>query len=99
MTYVNIIEYRTTNQQKKDKYNCEKKLANNVKTDPKSFYAFLTSKSKTKTSVGPLKNGDGVLILDYLEMSEILNSYFGSVFTKENLCDNFRKQNTYLKAI
>ena len=32
--------------------------------------------------------GDGVLILDDLEMSEILNSYFGSVFTKENLSDN-----------
>ena len=64
-----------------------KKLASNVKTDPKSFYAYVRSKSKTKTSVGPLKNGDGVLISDDLQMSEILNSYFGSVFTKENLSD------------
>ena len=28
---------------------------------------------KTKTSDGPLKNGDGVLISDDLEMSEMLN--------------------------
>ena len=39
-------------------------------------------------SVGPLKNGDGVLISDDLEMSEILNSYVSSFFSKENLSDN-----------
>ena len=65
-----------------------KKLASNVKTDPKSFYAYVRSQSKTKTSVGSLKNGDGVLISNDLEMSEILNSYFGSVFAEENICDN-----------
>ena len=51
------------------------------------FNAYVRSKSKTKTSVGPLKNGDGVLISDDLEMSEILNNYFGSVFAKEILSD------------
>ena len=66
-----------------------KKLASNVKADPKSFYAYVRSKSKTKSSVGPLKNDDGVLISDDLQMSEMLNSYFGSVFTKENLSDTF----------
>ena len=54
-----------------------KKLASNIKTDLKSFYAYVRSKFKTKTSVGSLKNGDGVLISDDLKMSEILNSYFG----------------------
>ena len=63
----------------------KKKLASNVKTDPKSFYAYVRSKSKT--SVGPLKNDDSVLISDDLQMIEMLNSYFGSVFTKENLND------------
>ena len=61
-----------------------KKIASNIKTDPKSFYAYVRSKSKTKTSVGLLKNGDGVLISDDLQMNAILNSYFGSVFTKES---------------
>ena len=64
-----------------------KKIASNIKTDPKTFYAYVRSKSKTKTSVGPLKNGDGVLFSDNLEMSGILISYFGSVYTKKNLSD------------
>ena len=34
-----------------------------------------------------LSDGDGVLISDDLQMSQILNSYVGSVFTKENLSD------------
>ena len=55
------------------------------KTDPKFFYAYVRSKSKTKTSVGPLKNGDVVFISDDLQMNQISNSYFGSVFRKENL--------------
>ena len=32
---------------------------------------------------------DMVLFSDDLEISEKLNSYFGSVFTKENLSDKF----------
>ena len=75
------------------------KKASNVKTDPKSFYAYVRSKSKTKTSVGPLKNRDGVLISDGLEMSAILNSYFGSVFTKENLSDKLLEAEQVFKAI
>ena len=74
------------------------KKASNVKTDPKSFYACVRSKSKTKTSVGPLKNRDGVLISDGLEMSEILNSYFGSVFTKENLSDKLLEAEQVFKS-
>ena len=35
---------------------------------------------KLRLVFGPLKNEDGVLISDDLEMSEILNSYFGSIF-------------------
>ena len=92
-SYNDLCEYkrvlnRATSEYKKLSLALKKKLAGNVKTDPKSFYAYVRSKSKTKTSVGPLKNGDGVLVSDDLEMSEILNSYFGSVFTKENLSDN-----------
>ena len=44
--YKRVIN-RTTSEYKKAKYSFEKKLASNIKTDPKSFYA----KSKTKTSV------------------------------------------------
>ena len=53
-----------------------KKLPSNVKTNPKSFYAYVRSKSQTKTSVGFLKNGDGVLIANDLQMSEVLKQLF-----------------------
>ena len=62
-SYNDICEYKiilnkATSEYKIVKYSLKKKLANNVKTYPKSFYAYVRSKSKTKTSVGPLKNGD-----------------------------------------
>ena len=49
----------------------KKKLVSNVKIDPKSFYAYVRSKSKTQTSEGLPKNEYGVLISDDLEMIEI----------------------------
>ena len=39
---------------RKAKKSFEKKLSVNIKSDPKSFYAYVHSKSKTKTKVGPL---------------------------------------------
>ena len=37
----------------------ENKLARNIKTDVKSFFAYARSKSKTKVGVGPLDDGSG----------------------------------------
>ena len=63
----------------------EQKLANNVKIDSKSFYTYVRSKQKKKDRVGPLKNSQGEVIREDEESAEILNEYFGSVFTRENL--------------
>jgi len=62
----------------------DKKLASNIKKDNKSFYRYVTSKSRTKDVVGPLKDVDGRIITDDLMMSNIFNQFFSSVFTKEN---------------
>ena len=64
-SYNDLCEYkrvlnRATSEYKKDKYSFEKKLASNLKADSESFYAYVRSKSKTKTSVDHLKNGDRV---------------------------------------
>jgi len=40
----------------KAKKNFEERLANNIKIDSKSFYAYVRSKQRIKTTVGPLKN-------------------------------------------
>jgi len=44
------------------KYNFERKLADNIKKDIKSFYAYVRSKAKAKINVGPLVNKDGEVI-------------------------------------
>ena len=69
---------------KKSKRNFEEKLSEKIKTEPKAFYAYVRSKSKTKDRVGPLLNNSGALTDDKKEMSDILNDYFSTVFTIEN---------------
>ena len=61
----------------------EKKLSVNIKSDPKSFYAYVRSKSKTKTKVGPLIDSKNMQVEEDEQMCEILNKYFSSVFTLE----------------
>jgi len=56
-----------------------------IKRNLKSFYAYVRSKTKVKEEVGPLKDGENQLVLDNEVMCEIINSYFGSVFTSENV--------------
>ena len=63
----------------------EHKLANNIKNDCKSFYAYARSKSKSKVRVGPIINRTGVPSSSDYEMCEIFNDYFVSVFTTEDL--------------
>ena len=42
---------------KKAKYNFERKLAENIKKDTKSFYAYVRNKAGTSRSIGPIING------------------------------------------
>ena len=63
----------------------EKKMAMNIKKDPKTFYAYVRNKQKTRATVGPLKNEEGEVIHSNKEAVELLNSYFASVFTKEDM--------------
>jgi hypothetical protein len=62
----------------------ESKLAINIKTDVKSFYAYARSKSKSKVGIGPLDDGVGSQISSDAGMCEIFNEYFTSVFTIED---------------
>ena len=45
-----------------------------------SRFVYVRSKSKTKTNVGPLRNEDGDLTSDELEMSEILKLFWSSFY-------------------
>ena len=70
---------------KSAKIEFERKLARNVKTDNKSFYAYVRSKQRNKVSVGPLKDNEGKVVVDDKISADLLNNYFMSVFTLEDL--------------
>ena len=63
----------------------ERRIAKNMKKNPRQFYAHLNSKTKSRTNVGPLQTDGGARISDSQGMSNILNTFFTSVFTKEDV--------------
>ena len=73
-----------TNEVRKSKRNFEHKLAQNIKSDSKSFYAYVRSKQKVRYKVGPLVDNAGNIITQGFLMAEELNMHFSSVFTRED---------------
>ena len=67
---------RTVAEIRKAKKSFEKKLSVNIKRDPKSFYAYVRSKSKTNTKVGPLIDSQNIQVEEEEQMCEIINQFF-----------------------
>ena len=65
----------------KAKVGFEKRLARNVKANPKAFHSYVRSKQKAKDIVGPLVGNDGTIVSSSKDMADLLNNYFASVFT------------------
>jgi hypothetical protein len=63
----------------------EKDLARGEDKNNRKFAKYIKSKTKSKTSVGLLYNKDRELITGYKEIADELNSFFSSVFTREDL--------------
>ena len=68
-TYNDLVEYkiaqnRAVKEYRKAKKQFEKKLAKDIRSNPKSFYAYVRSKKKVKEVVGPLKDKNGQLASD-----------------------------------
>ena len=80
-----VIQSQTTMAVKEAKRDFEKKLAKNIKRDSKSFYAYYREKNRSRVGIGPLGDAVGQPVTDELEQATILNSFFSSVFTKEEL--------------
>lgn len=86
---------RSVSENKKAKLAYEAKLADNIKTDCKSFYAYVNPKSRSSHKVGPIKCEDNIVITDNKTMGNHLNQYFSSVFTQENLNNIPATENCY----
>ena len=59
-------------------------MAQNIKSDSKSFYAYVRSKQNVRDKVGPLVDNAGDIITEGILMAEELNMHFSSVFTRED---------------
>ena len=63
----------------------ERDLANNVKSNPKEFWPYCNPKLKNEPRLGDLKTSEGALVQGDKEKMDLLNEYFASVYTQENL--------------
>ena len=81
---------------KKAKRARENKIAKDAKLNPKAFFRYAASKTKNVDKVSNLKRKDGTITEDDVGKAEVLNDFFGSVFTKEDPNDipTFTHSNT-----
>ena len=79
------IRNKVTASIKKQKNNFELKMVESIKEDSKVFYKYVRSKSKNQDKIGPLAGKNMVITEDSEKMGEILNDFFASVFSKEDL--------------
>ena len=75
----------TSNEIRQSKRSYEQKLACDIKTDSKSFYAYIRSKQNVPDKVGPHEDSAGNIISQGFLMAEDLNGYFSSVFTIDDI--------------
>ncbi len=76
-------EKEVNNMIRNAKRKLEKKLAFDKVKNSKPFYAYVKKRTKTRTTVGPIKTASGQLTKNDNETAEELNKFFSSVFTKE----------------
>ena len=70
---------------RKSKAEFEETMANKIKENPKHFFSYIRAKNKGKEGIGPLKNDAGEVVSSCKEMAVLLNDFFSSVFTMEDL--------------
>ena len=110
--YNTYVKYRNQVkwESRKAKLNKEKDIAKLSKSNPKAFYQYVNSKTKPKENISSLLKKDGTLSKDDSEKTDILNTFFSSVFTQEdsqfipnldilnvNLLDNFTVTNEQME--
>ena len=70
--------------------NFEKRLADNIKCDTKSFFSYVRNKSKSRPSVNKIIDDTGRQIDNPMELVEKFNEFFASVFTRGGFDRPFR---------
>ena len=71
----------------KAKTNFEEKIVSEIKSNPKNFWKYVKQRTKPISGIQSLEDNDGLMVTDDQIKAEILNNYFASVFTVENIDD------------
>jgi hypothetical protein len=78
------LEREAKNKIKKAKRRMERELTKGEDRNGKKFANYIKSKTKSRTTIGPLKDDQGNIVTDERKMAKILNDYFSSVYSKED---------------
>ena len=89
-TTVNLLNYniarnKVSSRIKFMKKKRENKIAKEIKHNPKAFYQYIASKTMKKEGVAELVNKEGKLTSDDKEKCNIINDFFSTVFTHEDV--------------
>jgi hypothetical protein len=79
------VEKEVSNKIRNAKRKLEKELVSGPDKNNWKYTKYVNSKTKSRTPVGPLVTKEKKIVTDNKEMAEILNQFFYSVFTKEDL--------------
>ena len=87
---VHLEEYKRLEKQvqqdvRRAKRKLEIKLSRKEKGNNKAFNSYLKNRLSSRPTIGPIKNEKGEVVTDDRGMASILNSYFGKVFTREEI--------------
>jgi hypothetical protein len=96
------IETEVAKKIKYAKKKFEKDLTYSDAKNSKKFSKYIKSKTKIRTQIGPLKNTKNVVTTNNLEMANILNEFFASVFTAEdvdNMPQKVRETNVEISEV
>ena len=63
----------------------EQHIVSNIKRNPKSFWRYINSHMKSRSGIDSIRRPDGSTAIPDQEKAELLNSYFASIFTDDNL--------------
>ena len=81
----NIVRNKLRSLTRKLRREHESQIAQKAKSNPKAFWKYVNSRLKTKSKINNLDRQDGTTATTDLDKAELLNDFFCSVFTIEDL--------------
>jgi hypothetical protein len=87
-----VEEYREAEKQVKNMIrNAKRKFERDIakgcgskRVNKRQFFSYIKQRTKSRTGIGPLKDGHGKTVQDDQDMAELLNGFFSGIFTRED---------------